>query len=199
MRTMTMPDQFHAWLLGTHRDPDLSGRTRAFVVRRNVRLLPGEVVEFISVRHGRSTRPGGRRFFSVGLWKFNLGPIDAASVDQMCRHLQAFRAWYADAMSRIEVKGVPNVDPAGVHGNLVGSSIVSNSLVQLIASGFGDLTFWTYRRGLNRIEVEPYYEDSSSAARQPDLLKLLFAPRASRGLDHVGRRRTRRPRVSTAV
>lgn len=194
MKTMNLSDQFHSWLLGTARDPEFAGRIHRFGVRRNVHLLPGEVVDFVSVRHERASQPEGRMYFSVGLWKFNAGPVDLAAVDEMSRHIQAFRSWYADAVNQVEMKRRTNVDPAGIHGNLVGSSIASNSLIRILSNGLGDLAFWTYRRGVNRIDVEPHYEDSSSIPSQAQLFKQLFRLRST-----GERRRSGRTSVPSAV
>ncbi len=180
MKTLALHDQFFSWLLSTYNDPDFSERVHCFSVRKRVALMEGELVDFVSLRHDLAASPEGKGIFSVGLWKFNVGAIDLDGVDEMCRHLQAFRSGCAEVLNQLELKGELGHHPVGVHGNLVGAAVASGTLLPLLANGFGDLSFWTYRDGVNRIEVEPYY-DESLTQKQTRLFRKLLEPGACAG------------------
>jgi len=53
-----------------------------------------------------------------------------------------------------------------VYANLVGACVSSSAEIPLLANGFGDLSFWTYREGINRVEVEPYYDEASRSQKR---------------------------------
>jgi len=190
MKTLALEDQFHSWLLSTYNDPDFAGKIHCFTVRKRVLLMPGDVLDFVSVRHDPAETSDGKGLFSVGLWKFNVGAIDLDAVHEMGRHLLSFRSGVAEALNSMEMKGEIGSHSVGVHGNLVGAVVTECSSMPLLANGFGDLSFWTYRQGVNRIEVEPYYHET---APRPRLFRSLFAS----GLCSAGRKKARSARALT--
>jgi hypothetical protein len=171
MKTLALHDQFHSWLLSTYNDPEFSGRVHCFTVRKRVALVPGEVLDFVSIRHEAFEERGA---FSVGLWKFIVGAIDLDAVNEMCRHLQSFRSGCAEVLNRMEMRGEAGHRSIGVYANLVGACVSSGAAIPILANGFGDLSFWTYRQGINRIEVEPYYDDSPTLRSHTRLFRNLF-------------------------
>jgi len=173
MKTLALDDQFHSWLLSTYNDPDFSGKVHCFSVRKRVALMAGEVVDFVSVRHEHAGSPEGRGIFSVGLWNFNVGAIDLDDVNEMCRHLQSFRSGCAEVLNQLEMKGELGFHSVGVHANLVGAAVAAGTVIPLLANGFGDLSFWTYREGVNRVDVEPYYDESLTRSQTRVFRKLL--------------------------
>jgi hypothetical protein len=184
MRTIPLHDQFHSWLLSTYNDPEFAGRVHCFNVRRRVALAPGETLDFVSVRHEAIEDRGA---YSVGLWKFIVGAIDLGAVNEMCRHLQSFRSGCAEALNRREMRGESGLDSVGVYANLVGARVSAGAATPLLANGFGDLSFWTYRQGINRIEVEPYYDESSTLSSQTRLFRKLFETGTCSGLRRKGK------------
>jgi hypothetical protein len=171
MKTLPLHDRFHSWLLTTYNDPEFSERVHCFTVRRRVVLAPGEILDFVSIRHEAIEN---RDAYVVGLWKFNVGAIDLDAVNEMCRHLQSFRGGCAEVLNRLEMRGEPGLRSIGVCANLVGACISPGAAIPLLANGFGDLSFWTYREGIQRIEVEPYYEEASTSRSQTRLFRSLF-------------------------
>jgi hypothetical protein len=171
MKTLPLHDQFHSWLLGTYNDPEFSGRVHCFTVRKRVVLAPGEVLDFVSIRHEAVE---DREAFRVGLWKFIVGAVDRDAVNEMCRQLQAFRSGCAEVLNRREMRGEAGLHSIGVCANLVGACVSPGAAIPLLANGFGDLSFWTYREGINRIEVEPYYDEASTLRSQTRLFRGLF-------------------------
>jgi len=184
MKTLSLPDQFHSWLLGTYNDPEFSERVHCFSVKRQVLLTLGEVVDFVSTRHERDGTEVARDLTSVGLWKFNIGAIDVDSVNEICRQLQSFRSGCAEILSQLEMKGTSNLPAVRIHANLVGSCISAGAAIPLLANGFGDLSFWTYREGADRVEVEPYYTETCLSRSQSRLFRELF----DHGRKNKGRR-----------
>lgn len=176
MKILSPSDQFHSWLLGTYNDPEFSDKVHCFTVKKRVPLTLGEIVDFVSIRHERLSTSESRGFTSVGLWKFNIGAIDLDGVSETCRHLESFRSGCDEVLHRLEMKGSLNLPSIRVHANLVGSCISAGAAIPLLANGFGDLSFWTYRVGPNRIEVEPYYTESFLTRAQTRLFREFFAP-----------------------
>ena len=185
MKTMPLHDQFHAWLVGTYNDPEFSQRVHCFAVRRRVALAPGEILDFVSIRHEAVQ---GRESFSVGLWKFSIGAIDLDAVNEMCRHLQSFRSGFAEVINGREMRGEAGFPPLGVSANLVGACVSPGAEIPLLASGSGDLSFWTYREGINRVEVEPYYVEAPALRSQTRLFRSLFEFGSCAGARAKGKR-----------
>jgi hypothetical protein len=171
MKTLPLHDQFHAWLVGTYNDPEFSSRVHCFTVRRRVALAPGEILDFVSIRHEAVQ---GREAYSVGLWKFRIGAVNLDAVNEMCRHLQSFRSGCAEVINRRELRGEAEFPPTGVSANLVGACVSPGAEIPLLANGFSDLSFWTYREGINRVEVEPYYVEAPVLRSQARLFRSLF-------------------------
>ena len=190
MKTLSLSDQFHSWLLSTYNDPEFSEKVHCFVVKKRVLLTLGEIVDFVSIRHEQVSASDGRGIYSVGLWKFNIGAVDVDAVNEVCRHLQSFRSGCAEILNRLEMKGKSCLPAVRVHANLVGSCITAGAAIPLLANGFGDLSFWTYREGSNRIEVEPYYTESFLTKSQSRLFREFFDP----GLCSGGRKKSGRSR-----
>jgi len=163
MKTMPLHDRFHSWLLSTYNDPEFSERVHCFTVRKRVALAPGELLDFVTIRHESLEERGA---FSVGLWKFTVGAIDLDAVNQMCRHLLAFRSGCADVLNQLEMRGEAGLHSVGVYANLVGACVSSGPEMLLLANGLGDLSFWTYREGINCLEVEPYYDEPSISQKR---------------------------------
>ena len=143
MKNLSLPDQFHAWLLSTYNDPEFSSKVHCFLVKKRVLLTLGEVVDYVSIRHERASTADTWGMYSVGLWKFNVGAIDVDSVNEICRHLHSFRNGCAEILDRLEMKGASSSLAVRVHANLVGSCISAGAAIPLLANGFGDLSFWT--------------------------------------------------------
>lgn len=183
MKTISLHDQFHSWLLSTYKDPEFAGKVHCFAVRKNVPLAADEVLDFVSVCHERAALPKDRGVFSVGIWKFTPGEIGLDDISEMCRHIQAFRSGCAEMVNQLEMKGEMLPIAIALHGNLVGASVAPNEVASLLANGLSDLFFWTYRRGINRVEVEPHLDDGAVADSCARLLRTLFehSPRADGG------------------
>lgn len=193
MKTTALVDQFHSWLLGTYNDPEFAGKAHCFTVRRNFPFVHGELLDFVSVRHESPAPSRDCGLFSIGLWKFTPDEIGIDAIDEMCRHVQAFRSACAEMVNQLQVKGESGPISIALHGNLVGASVAESPIASLLANGLGDLFFWTYRRGINRVEIEPHFDDGVSAQASAQLLQSL--------LDHASTSQRRRKirRTSTPV
>jgi hypothetical protein len=82
----------------------------------------------------------------------------------------------------------------GVHANLVGAAVAAGTVIPLLANGFGDLSFWTYREGVNRVDIEPYYDESLTRS-QTRLFRKLIEPGACAG----ERKKRKQPRAAVPV
>jgi hypothetical protein len=195
---LTLLDQFQAWLESTYNDPEFAQNLHCFRTRKGVELPSGETVDYVSVRHERGAAPDAASVFSVGLWKFDPTPIDGEGISAICRQVEAFRAWYGEALERAEMAGLGERDRVGLHGNLVGSSVRPSPLIDVLSAGTGAVSLWTYRRGVNRIEVEPFYGSSSPRRKDAQAFRELFEHLPWQRMDGARPGRARKARVSAA-
>ena len=172
---MSSPDllqHLHGWIKGNSPPPLTLHCFRLF---KAVPLPDGGTISAVSVRHQRSGSPRAPELVVAELWNLCDGPVQAADVKEMGVALATFRAWYAEILEEAETEGLRRRHRFSVHGNLIGPSVQSSALVDLLSHHGGEVAFWTVRRTPDGTEFEPYYGEDQRPS--PSVL--------ARMLDHL--------------
>jgi hypothetical protein len=146
MMKVALRKSLHTWAETALRD----GRETSFALRTRFRIPGAGPVDLLTVRQSADR-------FAVGLWSIDPGALGDAAVDAMMRRLHAFEAWYSELREHAETQGFRPAHRIRVCGNLVGRSIRTSPLVNLLSNWGCAICFWTWKRAGSGIDVEPYY------------------------------------------
>jgi len=144
------------------------GDDHCLELRRHLRLPGAGAVDLLTLRHARD-------HFVVGLWNIQAGAIDERDIDAMTRRVHAFEAWYLELLEHAETQGFGPAHRISVCGNLVGCSVRSSPLANLLSNWGGSLFFWKWTRSpAGGFDVLPCYGKSPALSSARAQLKGLL-------------------------
>ena len=154
MSGTTLTKALAGWVGSTLHTPGAPGNEHCFQVRPHFRIPGAGRVDLLTVRHVAGTPDR----FRVDLWVIVPRIVEERDVDTMTRRILAFQAWYAELTEHAETQGFSAGHRISVAGNLVGRSIRSSPLVDLLSHWGSSVFFWTWKRAGAGIDVLPAYD-----------------------------------------
>jgi hypothetical protein len=143
------------WIRRTSADE----RDHCHGVRRDVALPGSPPLDFVSFRHRAPAAPGAPDVFSVSLWRCLAGAVTSGTVRDMGLSLLLWRASYAQLLEDAACRGWQRRHRFTVQGNILGSRVERNTLLDTLSVGGGEVVFWTFSEESGQLVVEPYYAD----------------------------------------
>jgi len=162
MKNGRLTEALCAWIEGTYNHPEWRENNHCFTVRKDVRIPESGLVDAVSVGHRPPAADGEPDVFSICLWQLEPVAVDVPAIDRMSRHLHAFGAWYSELLEAAQCRGFASRHRVLLRGNLVGASVLPDPMIDLLSHWGREISFWTYARTGERIEVEPYYGTARS-------------------------------------
>jgi hypothetical protein len=144
------------------------GGEHCLELRPRFRIPGAGPVDLLSIRHVRN-------HFYVGLWDVRPGRLGERDVDAMSRRIHAFQAWYWEFVEHVETQGFRSTHRVSVCGNLVGRSVASCPMIDLVSHWSGAFCFWIWKKSSpSSIELSPFIGKAPALAPKRAQLKGLL-------------------------